>query len=124
MAKVTRLHPTTRAPWSEIREEFVRVQELASATPRLRYQHGTKQKRRLVRGNMLLEFRPFKRQPGTLRASQLRAYLKRCLLSTKLLSVELVWPDNQEVNGRVLVQKMRSAIASAQSSNASATVGS
>lgn len=123
MAKVTRLHPTTRAPWSEIREEFVRVQELASATPRLRYQHGTKRKRRLVRGNMLLDYRPFKRQPGTLRASQLRSYLKRNLLSTKLLSVELVWPDGQEVNGKFLVQKMRSAIPSAHGTSASATVG-
>jgi hypothetical protein len=124
MAKVTRLHLSKRAPWTDIRKEFVRVQEIVSVTPRLRYQHAMGRKRLLVRGNMLLDYRPFKRQRGTLRASELRAYLKRCLLSTKLLSVEFVWPDNQEVNGKVLVHKMRSANASARAGAASATVAS
>jgi hypothetical protein len=110
MAKVVRIHPSKTGTWGEIRQEFVEIQELVSAVPRLRYQHGTKRKRRPVRGNMLFEYRPFKRQSGRLRASQLRDYLKSCLPSAKVLTVELVWPDGQEVNGRFLVEKMRSPL--------------
>src|ERR1700693_1457532 len=110
MPKIARIHPTKKATWSDIRQEFVQVQELASAVPRLWYQTGPRRRWRLVRGNMFFEYRPFKRQPGSLRAVQLRVYLKRCLISTKILSVELIWPDNQEVNGKVLVRKMRSAL--------------
>ncbi|MBF6571388.1 MAG: hypothetical protein IVW54_21230 [Candidatus Binataceae bacterium] len=90
MAKIARIYLTKKAAWSDIREQFVQVQELASAKPRLWYQHGPKRKRRLVRGNMFFECRPFKRQLGSMRASQLRAYLKRSLISTKVLTVELI----------------------------------
>lgn len=111
MGKLAHIHPTKKAPWRDIREEFVNVQQLASATPRLWYQDGPKRKRRLVRGNMLFQYRQFRRQAGGIRASQLRAYLERCIFSSKILKVELIWPDNQEVNGKVLVRRMRSAIA-------------
>ena len=124
MSKVARIHPTKKAAWSDIRAQFIQVQELASATPRLWYQHGPKRKRRLVRGNMLLEYRPFKRQLGSVRASQLRTYLRRSLISMKILTVELIWPDKQEVNGKVLVKKMRSQLGSPRvaSSSSSAAI--
>jgi hypothetical protein len=113
LAKVARIHPTKKGTWTDIRAEFVRVQELASATPRLWYQEGRRRRWRPVRGNMLFEYRSFKRLSGGVRASQLRSYLRRCLISTKVLAVELIWPDNQEVNGKVLVRKMRSTLGSA-----------
>jgi hypothetical protein len=111
VAKVARIHPTKKRTWTDIRSEFVRVQELASAIPRLWYQEGRRRRWRPVRGNMLFEYRSFKRISGEVRASQLRSYLRRCLISTKILAVELIWPDNQEVNGKVLVRKMRSTLA-------------
>lgn len=110
MAKIARIYPTRKATWTDIRDEFVRAQELASAIPRLWYQEARRRRWRPVRGNMLLEYRSFKRLSGHVRASQLRSYLKRCLISKKTLAVELIWPDNREVNGRVLVGKMRSRL--------------
>jgi hypothetical protein len=110
VAKIARIHPTRKAAWTDIRDEFVRAQELASAIPQLWYQEARRRRWRPVRGNMLLEYRSFKRLSGNVRASQLRSYLKRCLISKKTLAVEFIWPDNQEVNGRVLVGKMRSRL--------------